>query len=304
MPTLHADDSRLLDALRGLRWPAQRQVRHAASGVHLARKLGPAAELSEYRAYRQGDDPRRIDWKLLARTDRAYIRLAQQHSQLGTVLLLDASASLAWPTDTQAKWQQARRLALGLAAATHQAGDPVGLLVAQGLATEGIGSDATPSQQLHQLPARTQAGVVQQIAHLLRTIQPQGSVALAPAMQPLKAQRLVVISDFLGSDADNEHLLAAAGQFCARGREVFALHLIDAAELNPPRQLDVLHDSEAPHLRRNLNARVRLQYQQNFTQWREQLALRWRQRGAQFSTVLSDEASVQVVRRIVKGITP
>src|SRR5678810_1325164 len=65
----------LLDAVRGVKWPALRPVTGALPGAHHSRLRGSAPELSEYRVYRQGDDPRRIDWRLLARSDRVYICL-------------------------------------------------------------------------------------------------------------------------------------------------------------------------------------------------------------------------------------
>ena len=107
-------DAALLDALRTVRWPARRAVRGGASGVHAARSRGTSVELSEYRSYRQGDDPRRIDWKLLARSDRAFVRLSPDHAVLPTMIVVDASASMAFPAATSGKWMQARRLALGL----------------------------------------------------------------------------------------------------------------------------------------------------------------------------------------------
>ena len=72
----------LLEAVRGLTWPARRRAGGALPGVHVSRLRGAAPELSEYRLYRQGDDPRRLDWKLLARSDRAYIRLAEDRAIL------------------------------------------------------------------------------------------------------------------------------------------------------------------------------------------------------------------------------
>ncbi|HEU4565419.1 MAG TPA: DUF58 domain-containing protein, partial [Gemmatimonadaceae bacterium] len=55
----------LLDALRGVRWPARRPVRGTTTGAHASRMVGVSPEFTEYRPYRQGDDPRRLDWKLL-----------------------------------------------------------------------------------------------------------------------------------------------------------------------------------------------------------------------------------------------
>src|SRR5688572_15375797 len=97
----------LLDAVRGVRWPARRAVAGGAPGVHRARSRGIAPEFAEYRPYRQGDDPRRIDWKLLGRSDRAFIRLAPDHAILGTTFVVDASASMAFPigSDRVGKWE-------------------------------------------------------------------------------------------------------------------------------------------------------------------------------------------------------
>src|SRR5581483_10990842 len=87
----------LLDAVRGVHWAARRPVAAGATGAHHSRMRGTSAEFSEYRLYRQGDDPRRLDWRLLARSDRAYIRLATDRAVLPTTIVLDASASMAFP---------------------------------------------------------------------------------------------------------------------------------------------------------------------------------------------------------------
>src|SRR5947209_960068 len=77
----------LLDALRGVTWPARRTIRGPAAGTHPSRQRGVSPEFTEYRPYRQGDDPRRLDWKLLARTDRAFLRITNDRATLGTVLV-------------------------------------------------------------------------------------------------------------------------------------------------------------------------------------------------------------------------
>src|SRR6476619_2451550 len=89
----------LLDAVRGVRWPAARRVAGATLGAHPSKLRGNSSEFSEFRPYRQGDDPRRLDWRLLARSDRAYVRLADDHALLPTLAIVDASASMAFPAD-------------------------------------------------------------------------------------------------------------------------------------------------------------------------------------------------------------
>ena len=104
----------LLDAVRGIRWPARKAVRGGIPGAHTSRLRGISAEFTEYRPYRQGDDPKRIDWKLFARSDRAYIRLSNDRAILPTMIVLDASASMAFPVATNAKWQLAGQLGVAL----------------------------------------------------------------------------------------------------------------------------------------------------------------------------------------------
>nr|MDQ3081568.1 DUF58 domain-containing protein [Gemmatimonadota bacterium] len=70
----------LLDTVRGIRWPARSAVRGGIPGAHNSRLRGTSAEFTEYRPYRQGDDLGRIDWKLFARSDRAYIRLSNDRA--------------------------------------------------------------------------------------------------------------------------------------------------------------------------------------------------------------------------------
>src|SRR5688572_5394934 len=125
-----ADDyAALLDAVRGIRWPAWRAVRGGSPGAHTSRLRGISAEFTEYRPYRQGDDLRRIDWKLFARSDRAYIRLSNDRAIFPTMIVLDASASMAFPAVTNGKWALAAQLGIGLGAVARNSGDPVGLVI-------------------------------------------------------------------------------------------------------------------------------------------------------------------------------
>src|SRR6476661_9120082 len=123
------EDTALLDEVRGLRWPARRVAAASLPGAHRARLRSPGGEFSEFRLYRQGDDPRRLDWRLLARSDRAYIRLATDRAVLPTTIVLDTSASMAFPLATRGKWRLAQEIAIGLAAVVRADGDPVGVAV-------------------------------------------------------------------------------------------------------------------------------------------------------------------------------
>ena len=294
----------LLDAVRALRWPARARVPGVLPGSHPARLRGPGGEFSEYRAYRQGDDPRRIDWRLLARSDRAFVRLADDHALLPTVCVVDASASMAFPADgpaRHAKWHQAAAVAVGLAAVAHGAGDPVGLTIA---APDGPG--AGPGAGARSLPPRSRRGVVAELTAALSAVAPGGSPPLAPAAARAPARcRLVLISDFLGdadgAGGDAAALRRAAAAHAAAGGEVYAVHVVAAEELELPRGLAVAVDPEAPRLRRPLDASGRAAYARAFAAWRDDLARAWRDAGAAYTLVRADEPPAHAVRRVVRG---
>src|SRR5215207_1564843 len=143
----HETRGSLLDAIRGVKWPSLRAVAGALPGAHHSKLRGSAPELSEYRVYRQGDDPKRIDWRLLARSDRAYIRLAEDRSVVATLIVVDATASMAFPPRTLRKWKSACDLAIALAAVAHASRDPVGLAIVGG---NGV----------RNLPPRARRGIV------------------------------------------------------------------------------------------------------------------------------------------------
>jgi uncharacterized protein (DUF58 family) len=282
------EDTALLDELRGLRWPARRVAAAWLPGAHRARLRSPGGELSEYRAYRQGDDPRRLDWRLLARSDRAFIRLADDHALLPTLIVVDASASMAFPAEgprRHAKWRAARGVALGLAAVAHTAGDPVGL--------------ATGARWL---APRARRGVVAELASALAAAEPGGDEALAPlvthAASTTRGARLVIVSDFLG---DAEAVQRAATMHHAQGGEVYAVHVVDDAELDPPHHAMLATDPERPDVRRPLDAASRAAYVAAFAAWREATARAWRDAGAAYALVTSGEPPARAVRRIVRG---
>jgi uncharacterized protein (DUF58 family) len=114
-------------------------VRHVLAGlghgIHAGRERGAGVEFSEYRAYVPGDEWRRVDWKLLARADRYYVREAERDSHVAVWLVLDATASMAEPSRTVAgltKLQYARVLLACVAAIAQRQGDAFGLVVCRG----------------------------------------------------------------------------------------------------------------------------------------------------------------------------
>src|SRR5881394_707050 len=83
-----------LSALAHMRFVTRAQIEGTYSGRHRSRQQGGAAEFVDYREYVDGEDLRRLDWKVLARTGRAYTRLYQDETNLLCTMLIDASGSM------------------------------------------------------------------------------------------------------------------------------------------------------------------------------------------------------------------
>jgi uncharacterized protein (DUF58 family) len=275
----------LLDAVRGVQWPARRVVPAGPVGTHHSHMRGASTEFAEYRAYRQGDDPRRIDWRLLARADRAYIRLTTDRAVLGTTIVLDSSASMAFSPSSHAKWRLAEELAIGLAAVAHAAGDPVGLVVAD---AKGEPRTVAP---------RTRRGVVDELARVITDLEPLGSPPLAPLARAARSARIVVVSDMLG---DADELTRVVSARVAAGGEMHVVHVVAREEIEPPNRTLLAADPEDPSIERLLTEATRRGYDEAFGEWRTEIARQVRGGGASYTLVVTDEPAPHAVRRIAR----
>ena len=284
----------MLDALRGVRWPARRAVGAAPPGAHRSSQKGTAGEFTEYRLYRQGDDPRALDWRLLARSDRAFVRLSDDRALLPTWIVVDGSARMAFPDATSARGDEAlskfafaRQVAVGLAAVAHASSDPVGVMVSH-------------AGGVQRLPPRTRRGTVQEIARVLDGATAGGTTVLAPALVQLPTHaRIVLITDCLG---DTDALLKAAAAHQAAGALIECVHVVAAEELVPPAGPFLVNDPQAPNDTRVLSRASRAEYRARFDEFRRDLASRWRATGAGYTEVRTDVPPARAVRAVVMGL--
>ena len=278
----------LLDALAGLTWPSVSRARAGDPGAHRSSRLGRSPEFTEYRAYRPGDDLRRLDWKLYGRTDRLFLRIADDHAALRTTIVLDASASMRFPIEGHGKWQHACAIALGLTAIAVADGDAVGVTVA-----------AAAGDRV--LPPRRRRDLLHDVAQLFDSVHPVGSPSLADSVQRAEAPpRLVVITDFLG---DAERVLPALRVSAAGGSEIFAVHVVADAELNPPARAFVASDPEQPDYQRALSVENRGGYDAAFASWREGVAGALHGMSVSYTLTSTAEPVRDAVRRVVAGST-
>src|SRR5450756_161072 len=121
-------DPKVLMTIRNLELRARVVVEGFWSGLHRSPYHGFSVEFTEYRSYTPGDDPRYLDWRVFARSDRYFIKKFEDETNLRCHLLVDNSRSMTYGSRGYSKAQYAATLAATLAYFLYLQGDAVGLL--------------------------------------------------------------------------------------------------------------------------------------------------------------------------------
>jgi uncharacterized protein (DUF58 family) len=191
------------------------------AGIHRSPFRGFSVEFTEHRAYQPGDELRYLDWKILARADRLFVKQFEEETNLRAMILVDVSRSMAWcgAPARLSKRAYADRLAAALALILLRQRDATGLITFDDAVREVV-------------PARVKAGQWARVVRgLVRT--PDGMRTAAQAalvhVTSLLARRglVVLVSDLL---FDRELALTALRYLRHRGHHVIVLHLMDPAE--------------------------------------------------------------------------
>lgn len=213
-------DPAALMQIKALELRAKGVVEGFFSGLHRSPYHGFSVEFTEYRQYVPGDDPRYLDWRLFARSDRYYVKRFEDETNLRCVLLVDSSRSMTFGSLEYNKFDYARTLAATLAYFLNMQRDAVGLVRFDAAIEEFI-------------PARYRTGHLRRLMLALERPASGRSTSLAHpldqvAEQVRKRGLLVLISDLLAPLDELETKLA---YFRARRHEVIVFQILDPAEL-------------------------------------------------------------------------
>lgn len=210
--------------LKDLRLSSRRQSTVQGIGQHHSRSRGAGMEFAQYRAYEPGDEPRQIDWKLYARSDKFFVREAERDSPLTAWVLLDATASMAQSDAARPGWSRlsaAKVMAACVFELACRQGDRFGLI-----AVNGGGLQITAAG----------VGAKHRDACLwgLSQVQASGSwpseAACRPIWERIGANALVLMI----SDGYDDNALALAERLAAARRELFNIRIITAEERDFP----------------------------------------------------------------------
>ena len=221
LPSSSFIDAKTLMNIRNLELRARVVVEGFWNGIHRSPYHGFSAEFTEYRQYTPDDDPRYLDWKVFARSDRFFIKKFEDETNLRCYLLADQSRSMSYGSLGYTKAEYASTLAATLAYFLYLQGDAIGLL--------------TFDEQIREyLPARHRTGHLRNLMLALeKPAAGQATDVGAPLKQIVEIVRkrglMVLISDFL---APLERLEQNLSALAACGHEVLVIQVLDPAELS------------------------------------------------------------------------
>ncbi|GAB4151598.1 MAG: DUF58 domain-containing protein [Planctomycetota bacterium] len=216
-------DPAALARLANIKLVARAVVEGFISGLHRSPYKGFSVEFAEYREYVQGDDLKHFDWKVYARTEKEYIRLYQEETNLRVHVLLDCSASMNFGSGALTKFDYGAFLAASLAYLAIRQQDSCGLTIFDTEIRQNIPPRSNPLHLKNMLTA-------------LEGTKPTEKTSIAETLHKLaetivKRGLIVLVSDLFD---DPEAIMKGLHHFRHKRHEVILFHVMDPAEIEFP----------------------------------------------------------------------
>lgn len=232
----------IINSVSGLALISRVIVDGYLSGLNNSRRVGAGLEFSQYRGYEPGDDLRLLDWKMLARSGRYYIKQADIDTHIRVKFVIDASASMLHQEDGLSKMDIAKVLTAALAHLSHGQGDAVGLA-------------AINESRIEELQPQVSKQHFKRFLYSLSTIQNIGKWPQDIASERLhnRADRelLFFITDLYEQESE---LTAMISQLKTARNEVVVLHLVGKSELHFEYKGQVIFEDLETGEKRKVNA--------------------------------------------------
>jgi uncharacterized protein (DUF58 family) len=188
------------------------------NGLHRAPHYGASVDFAEHRGYVPGDDFRRIDWRVFARTDRFYVKEYEADSNSNFTVLLDVSKSMGYGSEGMSKLEYGSLLAGCLTYLVHRQRDRVGLIAFDDDIVEHV-----PPSAKH----------MEVVLHTLDRLRPSKPGSLKKPLHKLaehfgRRGMIALISDLY---EDPEAVAEAIAPLRFRGSDVMVFHVLDRQEV-------------------------------------------------------------------------
>ena len=282
-----------LQSIANLQLMARQAVEGAISGQHRSPHKGFSVEFAQHREYVQGDEVRRVDWKVFAKTDRYYVREYEEETNLRATLLVDASGSMGYAGEGAAytKCQYALRLAACIAHIILQQRDSVGLITFD---TEVRGF----------IPPRSSTRHLRILYDRMTNTVPGGETDLSKVFHEVvpriqKRGMIFILSDCY---TDVRGLLSSLAHFRHASHEVVLFHIMDRDEAEFPFQQWTKFENleRLSEFRMVDPASFRAAYLENLERFREELKRGCQRHRIDLVPIFTDEPLTGTLARFLK----
>lgn len=224
MPEKRLIDPEALALVSRMELIARKAVEGYLSGLHPSPYYGSSAEYADHRPYAVGDEIRTIDWKLLAKTDKYYVKLFEEQTNCRCTIFVDTSKSMSFQSGKhRSKLDYSLHAAAALAYLLLNQNDAVGLVLFD-------------SKVRNYLPARSTATHFRHMIGEMAKVKPGADTNTGRVLHELAGrirQRgiTILISDLI-DDADK--VADGLSHFCFKKHDVIVFQVLDPAELSFP----------------------------------------------------------------------
>ncbi len=213
-------DPAVLDRLEGLALVARTVVEGFMAGHHRSPQRGSSIEFAQHRQYVPGDELRRLDWKIFARSDRLVVKEFVAETNLSCHLLVDASESMAFGSERWSKFDYARWCAAALAHLVIRQRDAAGLVLFDQEARDKV-------------PPQSGAQQESEIFSALERASPRGTTGVGNVLGWIagRLRRRGIVAIFSDFFDDEEKLVEGVRRLIFRGHEPILFQVLDPQEL-------------------------------------------------------------------------
>lgn len=283
----------LAESIGNLEWMAKQAVEGFITGLHKSPFHGFSVEFAEHRLYNQGDSLRHLDWKLMARTDKMFLKRYEEETNLRCQLIIDASGSMRFPEGQYKENGKHNKFSFSIYSAAilielfKRQRDAVGLTMFQ----DQIVFNAKP--------ATSNAHLQRLYLHLENSLDAQWKAddhwktdivqTLHQLAEESSRRSLTVLfSDLLDSSAESDDLFAALQHLRYNKHEVVVFHVVDdekESQLNFDARLHTFIDPETGEtIKLNPNL-FQSEYQEKWRKWKSEIVLKCNQFSIDFVEV-------------------
>jgi len=220
----------IIQSIAGLELIARVVSDERSAGLHKSSQLGAGQEFSQYRSYEPGDDLRSLDWKMFARSDRYFVRLAEIENRVNVRFVIDASASMEHEFNGLTKIDYVKVLVASIAWLSQRFNDKLALQIWNSVRVSALNGQSWPQH-------------FRKFLHELISIKTQGQWPHKEEFASLKGEKELIVL-FTDLHQHQQEIIKWTSDNKVPSNEIIVFRILAQDEIQPPTEPRWLQDLE------------------------------------------------------------